>query len=135
MIKIQRGVPQSLTDEERESCKALLVQSRKAGSHSMEDQSLNPVLDLMRVKRQKLMQSYSQYINADFVVGSTATIERLFSHAKYILSDNRCSMSLMLFELIIFLKFNNRFCDQSTVVKALKNARSAQKTSRQTNFQ
>ena len=60
-------------------------------------------------------------------------IKRLFSHAKNILSDNRSSMSPMLFESIIFLKFNNRFWDQSAVVNALRNARNAQKTSGQAN--
>ena len=81
------------------------------------------------------MQNDSQCINAGFVFGSTAMIERLFSNAKNILSDNQCSMSPMLFESIIFLKFNDRFWDQSTVVNAVKDARSAQKTSRQTNVQ
>ena len=66
VVKIQRGAPHSLTDEERESCKGLLVQSRNTGSNSVEDQSLNPVLDLMREKRQKLKQNDGQYINPDF---------------------------------------------------------------------
>ena len=78
------------------------------------------------------MRTSNQYINCDFIVGSTAKIERIWSHVKYILSENRSRMSLLLFESIMFLKFNKRFWDQSTVAAALKNARDSQRVARKT---
>ncbi len=56
---------------------------------------------------------------------SVAEVERLFSMAKYVMAENRQSLTPQLFEAIMFLKFNERFWDALLVSDALNGARSA----------
>ena len=60
-----------------------------------------------------------KYVNCDFIFGSCAEVERLWSIAKFILtSERKGNMSPFLFEAIVFLKMNQRLWDLSDVVSA-----------------
>ncbi len=58
-------------------------------------------------------------------MGSVAEVERLFGMAKYVMAENRLSLTPQLFEAIMFLKFNERFWDAQLVSDAVNGARSA----------
>lgn len=65
------------------------------------------------------MQStdHESYINCDYILGSVAEVERLWSMARYVLQDHRSSMSPMNLEALLFLKVNIGFWDLATVAQ------------------
>ncbi len=48
-------------------------------------------------KRRKRGEETPNYIDCKFILGSVAEVERVFSAAKYVLSENRRSMTPQLF--------------------------------------
>ena len=60
------------------------------------------------------------YGNVDFVKGSVAEVERLWSVADRYVDGSRNSTSPLLMEAMIFLKFNKDFWDEKTIVDAYK---------------
>ena len=61
----------------------------------------------------------SVYGNIDFILGSAAEVERLWSLAKHILEDDRRGMmSEDMFEALLFLKVNRRFWNEQNVAEA-----------------
>ena len=69
-------------------------------------------------------------MNCDFVLGSTAEIERLWSVAKNIMSGKRTSMNPLLLESLLFLKQNKDYWDLLLVSAAMNSARSERVKSR-----
>ena len=65
----------------------------------------------------------SPYKNVDFICGSAAEVERLWSIAKYILTDNRSRMTPAMFESLLFLKTNEEYWDMSMVMEAYTRVR------------
>ena len=53
--------------------------------------------------------------NLDHVLGSAAEVERVWSWARYVLTTQRARMAPVLFEAIMFLKFNRDLWDEKTV--------------------
>jgi hypothetical protein len=56
------------------------------------------------------------YVNCDFIYGSSAEVERLWSVAKYILTDQRKRLTPQMFEALLFLKQNKEFWGLPEVV-------------------
>ena len=54
----------------------------------------------------------------DFICGSAAEIDRLWSIAKYILTDTRSRLTSAMFETILFLKTNEEYWDMAMVMEA-----------------
>ena len=71
---------------------------------------------------QAAIQPDSPYIDCNFIFGSAAQVEQMWSQAKYILSQQRSRMSPRLFETILYLKINDRFWDNNTVQEAISMA-------------
>lgn len=65
----------------------------------------------------------SPYVNCDFLYGSSAEVERLWSVAKYILIDPRKGITPQTFEALLFLKINKDYWNLELVVKAIAMAR------------
>jgi hypothetical protein len=64
----------------------------------------------------KRQRTDTEYINVDFILGSAAEVERLWSICKYILTNQqRKSLTPLLFEALTFLKVNKRFWNLSMV--------------------
>lgn len=76
------------------------------------------------------VQGSSEYVNLDFVLGSAAEVERLWSLAKYVLTNQRKSMTPLMFEAFMFLKINETFWSEALVIEAYQNARSKKKSAR-----
>ena len=62
-------------------------------------------------------------MNGDFIIGSTAEIERIWSISKNIQRNNRRSMERILFEALIFLKVNRSYWNIESVQAALSKCR------------
>ena len=84
------------------------------------------VLEKIKIGKRKQREAMSieeEYMDADFILASTAIVERLWSLAGHILTDTRKQMTPIVFESLIFLKLNERFWDQELVSKAVSMAR------------
>lgn len=57
-------------------------------------------------------------MNFSFILGSVAEVERLWSIAGNILSNNRKKMSPLFFESLLFLKVNRNYWDLALVLEA-----------------
>ena len=79
---------------------------------------------IIKKDRKLEQQKSSQYINANFILGSASELERLWSIAGDILSLNRRSVTPLLFEALLSLRVNNSYWGQATVVEAKKKVRS-----------
>ena len=51
------------------------------------------------------------YMNSDFILGSVAEIEWLWSICKFILSDTRSRLEPQIFEALVYLKVNRHLWD------------------------
>ena len=78
---------------------------------------------IIKKNRKVEQQKSSPYINANFILGSTSELERLWSIAGDILSLNRKSMTTLLFEALLFLRVNNLHWGYA-VVEAMSKVRS-----------
>ena len=57
----------------------------------------------------------SPYQNVDYICGSAAEVERLWSLCKYILTNTRSRLTPNLFEVLVFLKVNHDYWDARDV--------------------
>ena len=119
VCKIQSNSLGMMTENEKTACKLLPRTSKKSASSVNEGKIRHSFYKTLERKRQKLEKKECMYINCDFILGSTAEIERLWSVAKNIMRDNRKHMEPILFEALIFLKVNRSYWDISSVQSAL----------------
>ncbi|KAG6946399.1 hypothetical protein JG687_00016730, partial [Phytophthora cactorum] len=70
-------------------------------------------------KRQKLEQ-VTEYQELRYVLGTSTSVERLFSITNSVMTDKRRSMRPMMFENIMFLKPNRAFWNSTMVAKAIQ---------------
>ena len=73
----------------------------------------------------------TQYRNLNIVFGSAAEVERVWSVASFILTKGRMSiMDPILFESLMFLKYNRAFWGKALILQAYKDAQNEVKTAR-----
>ncbi len=107
---------------EKAAVSILKKPSSSSGTTGLEGTfSTNNISERM-AKRRKRDEETSSYIDCNFILGSIAEVERVFSFAKYLLSDTRRCMTPQLFEALMFLKINSRFWDAALVEKAIGEA-------------
>jgi hypothetical protein len=81
-------------------------------------------------KRDEADTGNDEYVDVSWVLGSAAEVERLWSVAKYILTETRRQMDPAMFETIIFLKINHEYWSQATVCEAIMNVKKARAAAR-----
>ena len=79
------------------------------------------------------MEGQSKHVNCDFIMGSAAVVEKLWSKAGCACTSRRLGMSPMVFEMIMFLKENDDLWKLSDVVLADDRRKDANKDSRANN--
>ena len=65
------------------------------------------------------------YKNVDFILGLAAEVDRLWSIARYVITDLRSRLSPVMFEALLFLKVNKDYWDKYLVAEAIKLVTSA----------
>lgn len=111
----------SISSRKQNACVALLCGTpNQEATNSVSNSEGSAIQDLISKKKRKISSQKLKYSNCDYVFGSTAETERLWSHAKYILCDNRKKMSPLVFEALLFLTMTKSFWDQACVATALK---------------
>eukprot|EP00171_Calliarthron_tuberculosum_P002072 IDg2072t1 len=123
VVKIQKGDEDKMTKEEKESVSSLL---RSSAQVEAPESLTRPLTMEERLEKRQKVSRISDYINCDFVLGSIAESERVWSICKYVLSDHRCSLTPQLFEAIIYLRYNDRFWDPQLVAEAVSSTRGTQ---------
>ena len=83
-----------------------------------------------KIKAGELSSKKSEYLNVNFICGSAAEVERLWTICKYILTVNRTGLSPILLEAILFLRINRSFWDIKLVQEAYANTKEEQRNAR-----
>ena len=129
VAKIQAGEENTLTLMEKNAVASLL--KNPADDEPGQEAPARPsISDRLREMTSGPKKSDSDYINANFILGSCAEVERLWSLAKFVLTDERSRMTPQLFEAILFLKVNKDWWGQFEVIEAMRMARAAQRETR-----
>lgn len=121
IVKLQKGEANQLTSAEKVAVCMLEKDVEDVVPDSDSDREM--LMDERLNKRRKIDKN-CQYRSADFVLGSSAEVERIWSTAKYILSDTRSKLKLLMFEAIMFLKNNSRLWGDQLVAEAIRCAKS-----------
>jgi hypothetical protein len=136
-MKIARGFP--LSEEERIAGLRLLqpddpnVQGDEDASFSREhaedhfqgEESYSQALERKLKRQRRITESErsDRYMNLDLLPGTLVNCERLFSAAKFILSDTRKRTSPTLFEALLLLKVNSSYWNVVSVSQAMMRSR------------
>ena len=120
VVKLQEGQANQLTRGEKRAVKMLLKASTKPTSDVDDDDNDSSIAQQL-AKRRKFDDN-EKYICSDFIIGSAAEVERIWSSAKHILTDTRNRMKPLIFEAIIFLKKNERLWDDRLIAEAVRSA-------------
>ena len=125
VCKIQTNKVHQLTDDEKEAVQALLITDQHAvavapnnnrGSESDDDDFDNALNEALANNNEGGI-----YHNCDFILGSVAEVERLWSLCKYVFTEIRQALTPETFEAIIFLKVNREYWNQNVVTRAYRN--------------
>ena len=83
--------------------------------------SLARATERKRKKEQMEMDTLggTGYVDCDFILGSVAEVERLWSLVSYILPDHRKSMQPIHVEALVFLTVNESYWDKALVLEAI----------------
>jgi hypothetical protein len=122
----QEALVVSLIKEEsppvEEPVEATSSTSKEHGAHNNEDEISYSEELQQKLKRQRTevqADKAKSYINLDALPGTSVNCERLFSAAKFILSDTRKRTSPKLFEALLLLKVNRNYWNIYSVGKAM----------------
>ncbi len=76
------------------------------------------------LRKREREEKTETYINSDFILRSVAEIERLWSLAKNVLTDNRKSMTPLFFEAVLFLNVTCTYWNEHTAKEAMEKVKS-----------
>lgn len=122
----QDGNEADLTDAEKEAIKSGLAtpddEDASAGSHVKLPlrKKLKMMVEKQAQKRQDSLGRKSKYCSGvkKCILPVASTVEQFWSQADQVLCKRRSSMSPLIFELIMYLKYNDRLWDIADVVEA-----------------
>lgn len=116
-----------LTELEKEALRKLLEPGQEApaaeGGQSEDDPRCEAAAlydSPVRGATPRADDEFDRYMPAMFILGSTATVERLWSKARNLMPDNRASMAPILVEALLFLSENKELWGQIRVNKAIE---------------
>lgn len=123
VVKIQRRQISQMSDDEKHACSKLCSSSAEDIAGIEEDElSLS---ERLSQKKRKLDRESSGFRNCDYILGSVAACERLWSIAGNIFTKDRASMSPLLLETLLFLRINQSYWNEQTVKLAVARAKSS----------
>ena len=121
VVKIQENNQGLMSPEEKEACKDLLLEEDEQNSSQSSQPSLaQRMIERMKKRKAGVMENNlgSPFKNCDFICGSAAEVERLWSIAKHVLTNTRSRLTPVMFETLIFSKVNEDYWDLATVQSA-----------------
>ena len=132
VVKIQRGEYNQLSDDARIACESLLKPANATPAPARIPN--RPAMIEFEMLMQQTETDHNSvncpYINSDFILASAAVVERLWSLAGLILTDNRKGMTPHLFEALLYLKVNDGYWTRADVVEVRREAQKVEKSAR-----
>ncbi len=121
-----------MTDAEKSACKCLVSPATETTGSAQDIKHHGALTMSQRINlgKRKRMERNDKYMNCDFILGSVAEIERLWSIAKNILTDNREDLAPLVFEAILFLNVNRTYWNDGNVKEAMEKIQSERVQSR-----
>lgn len=128
VVKIQNKEIDEMNQAERFACSKLRKEVLAANipvaaaPPHIDTRFMSPsgIADSTKRKRQRLEETMdNSYINCDYILGSVAEVERLWSLCKNVLTDHRSCIKPMNLEALMFLKINSTYWDVNTVNEAI----------------
>ena len=116
VVKLQEQQANQLTDAE----KFVVQDLRKNVENSSDSEDDNDNSISKQLNKRRRFDENDQYMSADFVLGSIAEVERIWSIAIHILSDVRNRLKPLIFEAILFLKYNSQYWGDLLVAQAIR---------------
>ena len=126
IIKVQLGKEESLTEDEANAIAPWKLDPESdqetLDTPTSEFESLKRARDNEKKRKSTMLSTKSVYDPAikACVGGSAAEVERVWSMAGHVLTKHRSSMSPLVFELIMYLKYNSRLWGLADLVEANK---------------
>ena len=135
VAKIQAGIIEEskMTAAEKNACKPLLRDQTVESDSSSESESENFLKEFEKSKKRKERESsghMSSYINCDFILGSAAVVESLWSEFDAFNTKRRSGTSPIVNEMILFLKKNKDLWGIEDVHRANQNRLSRNRSER-----
>jgi hypothetical protein len=131
VIKLQNNQAADLTDSEKEAVKDLLctraedtsvpsaVTEELVGSPARRARDLRELAAELNADENRDRRAH-EYVDCSFIGGTSVRVERFFSQAKRVLPDSRKLMTPYMFEVLCFLRQNERYWDGDTVEAAMQ---------------
>lgn len=107
VIKIINGRENDLDDKESDYAQAVkldVIKSSDSGTHT----SNMAYLKQFQSKRRRLREAWTSYMDVNFIVAKSCTVERFFSLSRWVPTVLREQMSSIRFKANLFLKINRR---------------------------
>merc|ERR1712232_144922 len=120
--KIQDGKPHELNQTEKvavESLQEAPVIRVEPTEEPIGGRSAGTILS--RAMKKRKSETPAKYIDFNFILATAVDVERLWSLAKNILTDNRRGMATIMVQVILFLKENRDLWNCNTVYKIIAN--------------
>ena len=124
VIKIQLGKSNTLTQNEKNAVQKLLKHGVQPVQEMSDDEEGNSIVAIFNKKRRIELSEVGEYVNCDFILGSAAEVERVWSRAELILTKKRFRLAPIVLEAVMFLKLNYKHWDKNTVALAMRNVSS-----------
>ncbi|OWZ15590.1 hypothetical protein PHMEG_00010740 [Phytophthora megakarya] len=128
IVKIQSGLECELTALEK---RAMTVFERPATKPSMGSNQPNQLSFAQAALQEKQVVSESKYVNFAWIPPTSDDVERLFSQAGRVYTDQRQGMLPSNLELLLFLRSNSSVWDEVAVARVLRNMSESRKRNRQ----
>jgi hypothetical protein len=137
IAKIQSGSEQTMTQAEKRACKAFLKDANW-GSDYKSDLTVDSgkeeffLGEFEKAKKQKTKESSGQsdYIDCNFITGSAAVVQSLWSMYDAFNSKRRCGMSPITVDMILSLKKNKDLWGIEDVARANQSRLKADRSER-----
>ena len=135
IAKVQESVQSKneMTADEIEACRAFLKLEfviEEDSSNSDNETNIKQMMANRKKRKASEITGISKYIESDFVMGSAAVVEQLWSKADCIYTKRRAGLSPLVFEMIMFLKENRDLWNLFDVAEADNRRKDANKESR-----
>ena len=121
VIKIKNRDESNMTQQEGEAFVFLLINNTDAFvTENVSEYFYDRMLNRKKRKASELEGTdvCSKYHNLDYISESAAEVEQLWSEAKVFLTAHRAKISPIVFEDLMFLKFNQQYWDIFTMQRA-----------------
>ena len=110
VIKLKENCPHDLADDVKQVVQCLQLNNWEARVVNGDEEDGEVLfISERRKKRRKIESFLKRYMHCNFILGSVIDVEKLCSNSKWLFGDFRHSLSPIMLEALLFLRFYERF--------------------------